>query len=119
MGGRRGIKSRRYNKLDSSEYERQLMENKTDFTLDPELANTIEEQMNELTNGGTTLPRAPINRPTEDQITTAVDQLGDKGFKMEISDNLIKNVIAGQVERGEITQSEADAIFANWKERNP
>ena len=119
MGGRRGIQSRRYNKLDSSEYERQLMENKTDFTLDPELANTIEEQMNELTNGGTTLPRAPINRPTEDQITTAVDQLGDKGFKMEISDNLIKNVIAGQVERGEITQSEADAIFANWKERNP
>jgi len=111
-------RGRSYNQLDSSEYERQLMENKTDFTLDPELANTIEEQINELTNGGTTLPR-PLTNPTEDQIATAVDQLGDKGFKMEISDNLIKNVIAGQVERGEITQSEADAIFANWKERNP
>lgn len=80
MGGRRGIQSRYHNKLDSSEYERQLMENKTDFTLDPELANTIEEQMNELTRGGTTLPRAPINTPTEDQIATAVDQLGEKRF---------------------------------------
>jgi hypothetical protein len=104
-----------HRELDSSNFE--LPE--AAAPLDPELANTIEEQMNELTRGGTTLPRAPINTPTEDQIATAVDQLAEKDFKINISDQPVLDALKGRVEKGEITQSEADAIFANWKERNP
>ena len=65
------------------------------------------------------MPRAPINTPTEDQIATAVDQLAEKDFKINISDQPVLDALKGRVEKGEITQSEADAIFANWKERNP
>ena len=57
--------------------------------------------------------------PTSDEIEAILAQLQESGTEINISDKPVLDALKGRVERGEITQSEADAIFANWKENNP
>ena len=105
------------------EYERQLEAGKTNFNLDPELSATISQQIDQATNGGTTTPRTAFGAPTEEQIAAMVEQLeaarGGEGIKINISDQPVIDALKGRVDRGEITQSESDSIFAKWKESNP
>tara|TARA_R110000822_G_scaffold191018_1_gene329697 strand:+ start:233 stop:841 length:609 start_codon:yes stop_codon:yes gene_type:complete len=107
----------------SEEFARDLEDRPKAPALDPQLAATISQQIDQSTRGGTTTPTTAFGAPTEEQIAAMVEQLeaarGGEGIKINISDQPVIDALKGRVDRGEITQSESDSIFAKWKESNP